>query len=60
MTSTPKDVREELVRLLELQLRTLEKELFGGVTEAEESEYERRRARIHQLYDQIFAKQAAA
>ena len=56
----PTDVREELVRLLELQLRTLEKELFGGITEAEQIEYERRRAHIHQLYDKIFDEQTAA
>ena len=61
MTShNPKDVREELVDLFELQLRILEKEVFGDVTEAELREYERRRDRIRELHDQIFAKQAAA
>ena len=61
MTShNPKDVREELVNLFELQLRILEKEVFGDVTEAELREYERRRDRIRELHDQIFAKQAAA
>jgi len=52
--------RAELVDLIESQLSTLEKETFGVVTEAELCEYESRRSRICQLYDEIFDRGAAA
>jgi hypothetical protein len=51
--------RAELVELIESQLKTLEKETFGGVTEAELREYEDRRDRIGQLYTEIIDREAA-
>jgi hypothetical protein len=52
----PKQTRGELIQLLNKQLGTLEKETFGGLTTTERREYEVRRERIHQLYDE-FARQ---
>jgi hypothetical protein len=46
-----KHIRCELIVLLDEQLDTLEKETFGGVTEAELCEYEDRHDRICELYD---------
>lgn len=52
----PKQTPSELIQLLNKQLGTLEKETFGGLTTTERREYEVRRERIHQLYDE-FARQ---
>jgi hypothetical protein len=52
--------RSELVDLIESQMNTLEKETFGCVTEAELYEYEGRRDRINQLYDELIDRDAAA
>jgi len=38
-------LRDELVQLLDLQLRVLEKQVFGVVTKAELREYERKHER---------------
>ena len=46
-------VRAELVHLIETQLKTLEKETFGGPTEIERREYEDRCDRIRQLYSEL-------
>ena len=53
-------LRDELVQLLDLQLRVLEKQVFGVVTKSELREYERRQDRICRLYDQLFKQKAAA
>jgi len=53
-------LRDELVQLLDLQLRVLEKQVFGVVTKAELREYERRRERICGLYNQLSKRKAAA
>ena len=56
MTSHEPDyLHEELVQLLDLQLSTLEKEVFVPLTKSDLSEYERREARIYELFDQFFA-----
>ena len=55
----PKPLRDELVRLLELQLSTLEKEDFGIITAPEILRYQRRQERIDELYDQLLANNAA-
>lgn len=49
----PTHLRDELVLLLDLQLRVLEKQVFGVVTKAELREYERRHDRTCGLYDQL-------
>lgn len=47
------DPKRELITLLNLQLATLEKEVFGVVTDAERREYWRRHDRIHKLYSEF-------
>ena len=47
------DPKRELIMLLNLQLATLEKEVFGVVTDAERREYWRRHNRIHKLHSQL-------
>ena len=56
----PKHLRDELVQLLDLQLRVLEKQVFGVVTESELREYERRHERICGLYNQLSKREASA
>ena len=53
-------VRSELIVLLEAQMNVLEKETFGGVTEAELCEYEDRHDRICELYDELLERESAA
>ena len=52
--------RTKLVDLIESQLKILEKETFGVVTEAELREYENRRDRIRQFYAELIDREAAA
>jgi hypothetical protein len=56
----PKHLRDELVLLLDLQLRVLEKRVFGVATELELRQYERRQDRICALYNQLLKREAAA
>jgi hypothetical protein len=49
----PKGVPSELVQLMEKQIESLEKEAFGGVTDAERREYENRQDRIDELCDKL-------
>jgi hypothetical protein len=42
-----------LVALLERQVKSLERETFGGLTDAERREYEERQERIDELCDQL-------
>ena len=51
---------DELIQLLNRQLDTLEKETLGGLTTTERWEYEERRERIYQLYDEVFNLGVAA
>jgi len=53
-------VHAELVGLIEAQLKTLEKETFGGVTKTELSEYETRGKRIRKLYAELINNREAA
>ncbi|HST10513.1 MAG TPA: hypothetical protein VLL05_09045 [Terriglobales bacterium] len=53
------DPKNELVTLLNEQLRALEKQVFGVVTEPEMREYEARRERIAELYNEIAVPRAA-
>jgi hypothetical protein len=53
-------IRGELTLLLNEQMDTLERETFGGVTEAELCEYEDRHDRICELYGQLIDREAAA
>ena len=53
-------IRSELFQLLEQQLSDLERQVFGGLSETELQEYERRRDRITELYDQLNHPRAAA
>ena len=56
----PRPLRDELLRLLELQLSALEKEDFGIITAPEILRYQRRQERIDDLYNQLLANHAAA
>jgi len=52
--------KNELVILLDQQLSSLEKQVFGVVTEPELREYEARRDRIVELYQEILEPPMAA
>jgi hypothetical protein len=54
------DPRNELVTLLHQQLSSLEKQVFGVVSEPELREYEARRSRILELYYEILEPRLAA
>jgi len=56
----PKQLRDELIELHSKQLDILEKEIFGGLTTTEWREYEERRDRIQQLYDELCILKTAA
>jgi hypothetical protein len=56
----PKQLRDELIQLLNKQLDSLEKETFGGLTAAERREREEMRHRIYQLYDELSLLRTAA
>jgi len=53
------DPKRELVALLNLQLATLENEVFGVVTDEERRDYWRRNDRIHKLHRQLTDLRAA-
>lgn len=57
---TSPDPRRELVELLDQQLCSLEKQVFGVVTEPELREYESRRERIVELYNDLLEPPVAA
>jgi hypothetical protein len=46
-------VRRELSELIQKQIDTIEKETFGGATDAERREYEERRKRIDELHREL-------
>jgi Leu/Phe-tRNA-protein transferase len=46
-------VRRELTQLIQKQIDTVELETFGGATDAERREYEERRKRIDELYEEL-------
>jgi hypothetical protein len=53
-------IRGELTNLVNEQMDVLERETFGGVTEAELAEYEDRHDRICELYAKLIDREAAA
>ena len=53
-------LRSELIQLTEKQISTLEKRTFGGVTEADLSEYEERQERIRDLFIELHHLEPAA
>jgi hypothetical protein len=55
-----KQLRDELVRLIEKQIEMLAKESCDGLTEAELREYDDRKERIDQLYDALDHQDFAA
>jgi len=57
---TSPDPKHELMSLLDQQLSTLEKQLYGVVSEPEMLEYEARRDRIFELYNEVTDRPAAA
>jgi hypothetical protein len=57
---TSPDAKHELVDLLDQQLCSLEKQVFGVVTEPELRDYEARRDRIVELYNEIMEPPMAA
>jgi len=48
-----KDLRDELVKLIEKQIEMLAEESCDGLTEVELREYDDRRERIEELYDAL-------
>jgi hypothetical protein len=54
------DPKRELVALLDQQVTSLENQVFGVVTEPELREYEARRDRIVELYNEILQPPMAA
>jgi hypothetical protein len=53
-------VRHELTQLIQQQIDTIEEECFGGATDVERREYEARRRRIDELYDELQRLNTAA
>ena len=51
-------IRGELTQLLNAQTDILEKETFGGITNAELNEYEDRLVRICELYSELIARES--
>jgi hypothetical protein len=60
MDRDPVRVRQELTELIQKQIDTIEKETFGGATDVERREYEERRKRIDELYDELQRPNPAA
>jgi hypothetical protein len=56
----PQKLPRDLVQLMEQQIESLEKETFGGLTDAERREYEERQDRIDELCQKLRYLQAAA
>lgn len=57
---TSPDSQHELVMLLNEQLGALEKQLYGVASEPEIREYETRRDRIVELYNEVLERPSAA
>ena len=53
MDRDPRQLRRELTQLIQKQIDTLEKETFGGATDAEHREYEQRQKHIDELYSEL-------
>ena len=59
-TRTQEHLRSELIQLTDKQISALEKRTFGGITEAEQSEYEERQERIRDLFIELHHLDPAA
>ena len=59
-THNQEELRNELIQLTQKQLDTLEKRIFGGVTKAEQREYEERQERIRDLFIELHHLHPAA
>ena len=59
-TRNQEHLRSELIQLTEKQISTLEKQTFGAITEAEQSEYEERQERIRDLFIELHHLDPAA
>jgi hypothetical protein len=46
-------LQHEILQLADKQIDSLEKETFGGLTDAELRDYEERQERIHELCDEL-------
>ena len=56
----PQRVRHELSELIQEQIDSIEKETYGGATDAERWEYEQRRRRIDELHCELQLLDSAA
>jgi hypothetical protein len=52
-THNQEHLHSELIQLTEKQISTLKKRTFGGISEAEQSEYEERQERIRDLFIEL-------
>jgi hypothetical protein len=52
------EIQAEMIQLLKLQTEAVEKEVFGGLTDAEEQEYGERKERISELQTMLHIKPA--
>jgi hypothetical protein len=59
-TRNQEHLRSELIQLTDKQISTLEKRTFGGVTEAEQRQYEERQERIRDLFTELHHLDPAA
>jgi hypothetical protein len=56
----PQRVRHELTELIQKQIDSIEREGYGGATDADRWEYEERRKRIDELHGELQRLTAAA
>ena len=52
------EIQAEMIQLLKQQTEAVEKEVFGGLTDAEEQEYGERKERISELQTKLHIKSA--
>ena len=52
------EIQAEMIQLLKQQTETVEKEVFGGLTDREEQEYGERKERISELQTKLHIKPA--
>ena len=52
------EIQAEMIQLLKQQTEAVEKEVFGGLTDAEAQEYSDRKERISELQSQLHIKPA--
>ena len=52
------EIQAEMIQLLKQQTEAVEKEVFGGLTDAEAQEYSERKERISELQTKLHIKPA--